>query len=78
MSDVRKWTCLVLDGVEEGILDPMMMLRAALCYMSESEVEDMCRVNDLLQYLEPEAEEEEVDPEDALNNPNSVSWRGHY
>jgi hypothetical protein len=37
----RSTTCRILDAIDEGILDPVEVLRAALNYMSEDDVADM-------------------------------------
>jgi hypothetical protein len=50
----RRATAAVLDAVEAGTLDPTETLRTALAYMSEDEVADMARINELL----PRDEEE--------------------
>ena len=42
--------------VDEGILDPKAVMEACLRYMSEYDVEDMMRVNDLLDEDEDEDE----------------------
>ncbi len=57
MTNTRLWTCRLLDMVDQGMLDPKMALEMCTTYMSESEVEDMMRINDLLQYFEEEEEE---------------------
>lgn len=54
-SDVRKHTCKLLELVDDGVIDAKEALQAALCYMSEDEVADMCRVNDF--FFEEEDEE---------------------
>lgn len=43
----REWTCLVIDAMDQGVLDPRAVADMCLAYMSEDEVEDMCRANDL-------------------------------
>ena len=53
---VRKYTNLVLEMVDEGILDKDVVIMACLKYMSEAEVRDMAEANGLL----PEDEEEEI------------------
>ena len=53
---VRKYTNLVLEMVEEGILDKDVVIMACLKYMSEAEVRDMAEANGFL----PEDEEEEI------------------
>ena len=55
-SQSRKYTCRLMELVDEGIVDPKLALQAALCYMSESEVEDMMRVNDLLDEYDEQEE----------------------
>lgn len=56
----RKQTCHLLELVEEGVLDPTETLRAALMWLSESDVYDMSERNDLPRY----DEEEELDEEE--------------
>ena len=55
----RHYTNMLLDAVEQGLVTPQSVMEMALSYMSESEVEDMMRDNDLLYFLEPEEEMEE-------------------
>ena len=57
MANTRKVTNLLLTWVEEGVLDPQTVLELCLSYMSEADVEDMARSNDLL----PEEFDEEND-----------------
>ena len=52
---MRKYTTMIMDMMDEGVLDPKAVADMCLAYMSESEVEDMCRDNDLL----PEEDEDE-------------------
>ncbi len=54
----RKVTNKLLELIEEGVLDPQMVINACLCYMSEDDVADMAHANEL---LEEEEEEEEED-----------------
>jgi hypothetical protein len=44
MTDYRD---IALELVEDGMIDPMMMLTAALKYMSNDEVKDMLEINEL-------------------------------
>ena len=37
--------------VEDGMVDPMMMLTACLKYMSQEEVADMLEINELLEVV---------------------------
>lgn len=48
MPMVRQYTDKLLEMVEEGIADKDYVIRACLSYMSEADVEDMMRINDLL------------------------------
>ena len=59
----REYTSKLLDAIEQGLLSPQAVVEMALTYMSESEVEDMMRVNDLLYYLDAEDEDEDEDSE---------------
>ena len=55
----REYTTKLLDAIEQGLLSPQAVVEMALTYMSEDEVHDMMRVNDLLYYLDAEEDEEE-------------------
>lgn len=46
MSDVRKYTNLLYELVDNGVLSWEEIGKACLNYMSESDVEDMCNCND--------------------------------
>ena len=61
----REYTSKLLDAIEQGLLSPQAVVEMALTYMSEDEVHDMMRVNDLLYYLDAEDEEEDVDCDDS-------------
>ena len=54
-----------LELVDEGIIDPMMMLQAALSWMSHDEVRDMLDANELSPRFNEDADEDEEDYEDA-------------
>ena len=72
----REYTCMVLDMIDEGVLDAKAVAEMCLAYMSEDEVKDMCRSNDILPEAEQdEDEEEESDPMDDFNY---VGSRHHY
>lgn len=43
----RQATETILELVEEGVIDKDMLIMACLKYMSEDEVKDMARVNEL-------------------------------
>ena len=67
MTTARKYTNQLLELVDEGIIPARTALLSALCYMSESDVEDMMR-ND--EYL--------VEEEEEMENFNYVGSRHHY
>ena len=71
----REFTNKLLEAVDEGMIDPRDALAAALSYMSEAEVKDMCAVNEFFAYEEDEEEEDESDP---LDDFNYVGSRHHY
>ena len=71
--NTREFTNKLLDAVDGGMIDPRDALAAALSYMSEAEVKDMCAVNEFFAY--EEEEEEETDP---LDDFNYVGSRHHY
>ena len=60
----RKVTCKLLEGVDEGIIDPKTLLEACLNWMSEDEVREMAEENGFLDEEEEEEEEEETEEED--------------
>jgi hypothetical protein len=51
----REYTNQLLEMIEEGILDAEEVLRSALIYMSEAEVEDMAKQEG---FIDEEDEEE--------------------
>lgn len=57
----REITCKLIELAEEGSLPWETIARCALGYMSESEVKDMARIEDLI--LEDDEDEEETDDE---------------
>ncbi len=59
----REYTSKLLDAIEQGLLSPQAVVEMAVSYMSEDEVHDMMRVNDLLYYLDAEEDEEDEDSE---------------
>ena len=52
---MRKYTVMVMDMMDEGVMSAQAVADMCLAYMSEDDVKDMCRANDLL----PEDEEDE-------------------
>ena len=59
MSNTRKVTSLLIDMMDDGVLDPNDLALLCLNYMSEADVADMARINDLLEEEEDKEEEEE-------------------
>lgn len=55
----REATNKLLQLVEEGYIDRDLLIRACLMYMSEDEVSDMCRINDI--FFDDDDEEENDD-----------------
>lgn len=68
--NTRKWTRALLDAIDGGIISPTAVASACLGYMSEDDVEDMCRANDLMCLFEVEDDDEDDDEDD---EPNGVS-----
>ena len=64
--------------VNDGMVDPMLMLTAALNWMSTDEVREMLDANELSPRFDEDEEEEEEDPEAALDDFNYVGSRHHY
>ena len=49
MSEIRETTIKLTEMAEEGTISWQAIAEMALWYMSEDEVADMCRANDLLE-----------------------------
>jgi hypothetical protein len=54
-----KWTNLLSRALEDGTMTYEAVADMCLAYMSEADVEDMVRANDLASYLDPTDDEEE-------------------
>ena len=73
---MRKYTTKLLEMMDEGLISAKAVAEMALAYMSEDDVKDMVRGNDLMPWLEDDEEEEEWTPENAdFNDPGSIH---HY
>lgn len=59
MANTRKVTNQLLELIENGVLDPQVVLGYCLSYMSEADVTDMAHVNELLDYKDDDDDEEE-------------------
>lgn len=48
MSKVREVTCYLLELIDNGVLDASFVASTCMNYMSEGDVRDMARMNDML------------------------------
>jgi len=60
----RPITCKLLDGVEQGLYDKDNMIRDLLNWLSEDEVRQFARANDLI----PNAGDEDSSDDDSTTN----------
>ena len=78
---MRDYTVKLMDMMEEGVLSAQAVADMCLAYMSEDDVKDMCRANDILDEEDEdtvveEEDEEEWTPENAdFNDKGSIH---HY
>ena len=61
---VREYTTKLLEMMDEGLISAEAVAEMALAYMSEDDVKDMVRSNDLMPWLEDD-EEDEPDVDEA-------------
>ena len=59
----RKFTNMILEAIEDGMLDRDTVIMACLKYMSEDDVKDMAEANEF--FPDEEEEEEEWTPYNA-------------
>ena len=59
---MRKCTTALLEMMDDGVMDAKAVAEMCLAYMSEDDVEDMMRSNDL---LSDEDEEDDGQPDEA-------------
>jgi len=52
----RRYTCELISLVEDDMIDKDTLIRDLLGYLSESEVQDFVRKNDLMPWLEDDSE----------------------
>lgn len=57
MSEVRKYSNKFLEMVERGLLDPVEAVRMCVKWMSEDDVKEMCKANEI--GLEEDEEDED-------------------
>jgi hypothetical protein len=73
---MREYTSKLMAMMDEGLISAEAVAEMALAYMSEDDVKDMCRANDLLLDEEDDEAEEEWTPDNAdFCDPGS---RHHY
>jgi hypothetical protein len=60
---MRKCTTALLEMIDDGVMPAKLVAEMCLAYMSEADVEDMMRSNDLL----VDEDEEDADPMDDVN-----------
>ena len=78
----RAYTSAVLDAVEAGMLDKDTLINDLLGWLSEAEVEQFVRANDLLEAVNMAEDDDEfdelADPDEMLDDFNYVGSRHHY
>ena len=60
---MRKCTIALLEMIDDGVMPAKLVAEMCLAYMSEADVEDMMRANDLL----TDEDEEDAGPMDDVN-----------
>ena len=60
----RRYTCELISLVEDGMIDKDTLIRDLLGYLSESEVADFARKNDIITWLDND-EDEDGQPDEA-------------
>tara|TARA_B000000532_G_scaffold8017_1_gene6075 strand:+ start:1833 stop:2063 length:231 start_codon:yes stop_codon:yes gene_type:complete len=63
MSLARANTNQLLEAIEEGLLDKDQVIMACVKYMSESDVADMCRINEFFPEYEEDEDEDDGQPD---------------
>ena len=66
----RKFTNMILEAIEDGMLDRDTVIMACLKYMSEDDVKDMAEANEFF----PEEDEEEEDEEEEEWTPYNADY----
>ena len=61
----RRYTCELLSLVEDGLIDKDYLIRDLLGYLSESEVADFARKNDIITWLDRDEDEDDGQPDEA-------------
>ena len=53
--NVRRYTCALLETIDNGLLDPTFVVEMCVQYMSEADVKDMLWMNELHEFVEEAA-----------------------
>ena len=61
----RRYTCELISLVEDGMIDKDTLIRDLLGYLSESEVADFARKNDIITWLDCDEDEDDRQPDEA-------------
>ena len=61
----RRYTCELISLVEDGMIDKDTLIRDLLGYLSESEVADFARKNDIITWLDRDEDEDDGQPDEA-------------
>ncbi len=61
----RRYTCELLSLVEDDMIDKDTLIRDLLGYLSESEVADFARKNDIITWLDRDEDEDDGQPDEA-------------
>lgn len=61
----RRYTCELLSLVEDDMIDKDTLIRGLLGYLSESEVADFARKNDIITWLDRDEDEDDGQPDEA-------------
>ena len=66
----RKYTNKLLELMEEGLMDPLDVAKTAIGFMSEDDVEELCRANDWVDVIGLDDDEQgecgDMDDEDEV------------
>jgi len=61
----RKYTNMLLDMIDEGLLDRDLVISACVQYMSEDEVQDMMESNEFIDEQYEDEDEDDGQPDEA-------------
>ena len=59
---MRKYTNMLLDMIDEGVIDRDLVITACLKYMSEDDVQDMMEANE---FIDEQFEDDDGQPDEA-------------